>query len=84
MANNKVLITGGAGFVGSHLTQKHLNLGDEVYVIDNLITGQKENIADLLTHETFHYYEEDIYKLDDMKELGFTYVSTGRRIINSL
>lgn len=67
MANNRVLITGGAGFIGSHLTQKHINLGDEVYVIDNLITGQKENIADLLTHETFHYYEEDILTFDFQK-----------------
>jgi len=40
----RVLITGGAGFIGSHLTEKHLNDGDEVYVIDDYSTGCKENL----------------------------------------
>ena len=41
----RVLITGGAGFIGSHLTQAHLERGDEVYIIDDLSTGSLDNIA---------------------------------------
>jgi UDP-glucose 4-epimerase len=44
----KVLITGGAGFIGSNLCRKYLERGDEVYVVDNLSTGKFENISDLL------------------------------------
>ncbi len=51
----RVLITGGAGFVGSHLTETLLERGDEVYVIDNLSTGSIENIQHLKTHPRFHY-----------------------------
>jgi len=51
----KVLITGGAGFVGSHLAEKHLALGDEVYIIDDLSTGSIENIQHLKSHPRFHY-----------------------------
>jgi UDP-glucose 4-epimerase len=40
----RVLITGGAGFIGSHLAEKHLERGDEVYIIDDLSTGAMENI----------------------------------------
>jgi len=43
----RILITGGAGFIGSHLTQAHLKKGDEVYVIDDLSTGSFENIKHL-------------------------------------
>lgn len=58
--NHRVLITGGAGFIGSHLTHKHLEKGDEVYIIDNLVTGQKENIQSFLENKLFHYFEEDV------------------------
>src|SRR5512144_492530 len=51
----KVLITGGAGFVGSHLAEKHLALGDEVYIVDDLSTGSIENIQHLKSHPRFHY-----------------------------
>ena len=40
----KVLITGGAGFIGSHLAEAYLEQGDEVYLIDDLSTGSLENI----------------------------------------
>ena len=40
----RVLITGGAGFIGSHLAEAYLERGDEVYIIDNLSTGSMENI----------------------------------------
>jgi len=43
----RVLITGGAGFIGSHLAQAHLEKGNEVYVIDDLSTGSFENIKHL-------------------------------------
>ena len=43
----KILITGGAGFIGSYLVEKYLELGDEVYVIDDLSTGNLENIKHL-------------------------------------
>ena len=51
----RVLITGGAGFVGSHLSEALLERGDEVYVLDNLSTGSIENIAHLKSHPRFQY-----------------------------
>ena len=51
----KFLITGGAGFVGSHLAGTLLERGDEVYAIDNLSTGSIENIEHLKDHPHFHY-----------------------------
>jgi UDP-glucose 4-epimerase len=51
----RVLITGGAGFVGSHLAEALLERGDEVYVLDNLSTGSIDNIQHLKTHPRFHY-----------------------------
>jgi UDP-glucose 4-epimerase len=51
----KALITGGAGFVGSHLAETLLARGDEVFVLDDLSTGSIENIEHLKPHERFHY-----------------------------
>jgi nucleoside-diphosphate-sugar epimerase len=51
----RVLITGGAGFVGSHLSEVLLERGDEVYVLDNLSTGSIDNIQHLKPHPRFHY-----------------------------
>src|SRR5690349_12586727 len=51
----RVLITGGAGFVGSHLAEALLARGDEVYVLDDLSTGSIDNIAHLKAHDRFHY-----------------------------
>ncbi|MBN1794157.1 MAG: GDP-mannose 4,6-dehydratase [Candidatus Omnitrophica bacterium] len=50
-----ILITGGAGFIGSHLAERLLENGDEVYVIDNLSTGSLKNIEHLIGHRHFHY-----------------------------
>src|SRR5687768_2793695 len=51
----RVLITGGSGFVGSHLSEALLERGDEVYVLDDLSTGSIVNIGHLKEHPRFHY-----------------------------
>jgi UDP-glucose 4-epimerase len=51
----RVLITGGAGFVGSHLAEALLARGDDVYVLDDLSTGSIDNISHLKAHDKFHY-----------------------------
>lgn len=56
----KLLITGGAGFIGSHLSEALLERGDEVYVLDDLSTGSMENIDPIKDHERFHYTIENV------------------------
>ena len=56
----RVLITGGAGFIGSHLSDAYLKRGDEVFIIDDLSTGSFENIRHLKDHPRFHYTIENV------------------------
>jgi len=56
----RVLITGGAGFLGSHLCDRLLAEGHEVICIDNLRTGRKENIAGLLARPDFAFLQQDV------------------------
>jgi len=56
----KALITGGAGFIGSHLSQRLLEIGLDVTVIDNLSTGSLDNISSFKSHPNFHFYKGDI------------------------
>ena len=56
----KILITGGAGFIGSHLSKKLLGEGCEVICADNFYTGNKSNIVDLLPHPFFEIIRHDI------------------------
>jgi UDP-glucose 4-epimerase len=56
----KILITGGAGFIGSHLAEQYLERGDEVFVIDDLSTGSIENIAHLKSNPNFTYYIDTV------------------------
>ena len=50
----KYLITGGCGFIGSHLTERLLKEGNEVFVIDDLSTGNLNNVEHLVKNEKFH------------------------------
>ena len=56
----KALITGGAGFIGSHLAERLLELGHDVLVLDNLSTGSIENITHLKGHKKFSYVIDSV------------------------
>lgn len=56
----KIIVTGGAGFIGSHLCDYLLELGHVVFCIDNLSTGRKENIEHLRDMQRFHFWEWDV------------------------
>lgn len=56
----RILVTGGAGFIGSHLCRKLVEEGHEVLCLDNLFTGSKENIRDLLPRPRFEFIRHDI------------------------
>ncbi len=60
MIRKKVLVTGGAGFVGSHLCERLLNDGNEVVCLDNYFTGQKQNIVHLLDNPFFELIRHDV------------------------
>src|SRR5918912_1737782 len=65
----RVLITGGAGFIGSHLSDAYLERGDEVYVIDDLSTGSIDNIQHLKSHPRFHYTIDSVRNTPVVAEL---------------
>lgn len=65
----KVLITGGAGFIGSHLTEALLNRGDDVYAIDNLSTGSIENIEPFKISSRYHYKIDSVMNEPVLAEL---------------
>ncbi|PTX92463.1 UDP-glucuronic acid decarboxylase family protein [Opitutus sp. ER46] len=56
----RILVTGGAGFLGSHLCDRLVREGHEVVCVDNLFTGQKANIAHLLAHPNFEFVRHDV------------------------
>ena len=56
----RVLVTGGAGFIGSHLTDRLLGAGHSVVVVDNLVTGSLENIAHLAGRDDFRFIKHDV------------------------
>ena len=60
MVTMNIVITGGSGFVGSYLCEKLINDGHKIIVIDNLLTGSRENINDLLDNENFSFIEHDV------------------------
>jgi UDP-glucose 4-epimerase len=65
----RVLITGGAGFVGSHLSEALLERGDEVFILDNLSTGSFDNVVHLKGHPRFHYTIDSVTNEPVLAEL---------------
>ncbi|HEY0003463.1 MAG TPA: GDP-mannose 4,6-dehydratase [Pyrinomonadaceae bacterium] len=63
------MITGGAGFIGSHLSDAYLERGDEVFVIDDLSTGSIENIQHLKNNKRFHYTIDTVHNQPALAEL---------------
>lgn len=71
----RILVTGGAGFLGSHLCDRLIAEGHEVTVIDNLFTGRKQNISHLLEHPRFEFVRHDVidpfkYEVDQIYNLA--------------
>ncbi len=71
----RILVTGGAGFLGSHLCERLLRDGHEVVCLDNLFTGQKANIAPLLANPNFEFVRHDVidpfkYEVDQIYNLA--------------
>lgn len=64
LKNTKILITGGAGFIGSNLVEHFLNQNNEVICLDNLSTGHKKNIVPFLENKNFQFLEGDIRNLE--------------------
>ena len=60
LGKKKILITGGAGFLGSHLTERLLERGDEVLVVDNFFTGSKQNLVHLLGNPNLEVMRHDV------------------------
>lgn len=65
----RVLVTGGAGFIGSHLDDALIARGHHITVVDNLVLGRKENIAHLMDNPNFKFVEADILDADAMHKL---------------
>ena len=57
---NRVLVTGGAGFLGSHLCERLLQDGNDVICVDNLYTGSKDNIRHLMANPYFEFIRHDV------------------------
>tara|TARA_X000000950_G_scaffold227085_1_gene274097 strand:+ start:24276 stop:25211 length:936 start_codon:yes stop_codon:yes gene_type:complete len=63
----KVLVTGGAGFIGSHLCKKLITMGNYIFCVDNLYTGDLDNLENILNHKNFKFIEHDICNKIDLK-----------------
>jgi len=68
--NNRILIAGGAGFIGTHLTKKYLDKGFDVIVLDNLSTGRAKNLEPFFSLPNFYFYKMDIENQPNLEFLG--------------
>lgn len=66
--SNRYFITGGAGFIGSHLVDRLMDEGNQVTVYDNLVSGKKENIEQHLSRANFHFIQADLLDFKLLKE----------------
>jgi UDP-glucose 4-epimerase len=67
---SKYLVTGGAGFIGSHLCEKLTTEGHQVICLDNFYNGNLNNIRGLFNHKNFYFVEDDILNFEKLKELA--------------
>ena len=76
LSDKKILVTGGAGFIGSNLCFELLKLGNSVVCMDNLSTGKKINIHSLLKNDNFKFVNADIRNLEDCNNVskGIDYI----------
>lgn len=65
----RVIVTGGAGFIGSHIVEYQLKKGNQVYAIDNLSSGREQNIAPFLESPNFRFINEDIILWKDIEKI---------------
>jgi len=63
---NSALITGGAGFIGSYIAEKLIESGIKVKVLDNLVTGKKENLQNCWNKKNFEFFQQDLGNLDNV------------------
>ena len=64
-----ILVTGGAGFIGSHLDDALIVKGHQLTIVDNLVLGRKENIDHLIGNSNFRFIEEDLLDMPKMREI---------------
>jgi len=70
-----VLVTGGSGFIGSHLCERLINDGYKVICLDNLLTGSKKNIEHLMDNPNFEFIEKDVCQpINDLSDKGINYI----------
>lgn len=73
----KILITGGAGFIGSNLVRRYTNQENEIVIIDNLCTGKMSNIEDIVKQKNVKFFKKDICDekiIDFIKKSKFDYI----------
>src|SRR3970040_2865115 len=65
----RALVTGGSGFIGSHLVERLINDGHEVIVLDNLSSGRAQNLAHLSGFPNYHFYNVDIRQHETIERI---------------